>query len=36
MAERKITLEQAQNQYVHRYTQEHVPKWTQVACNGKY
>ena len=24
---RKITLEQARSQYVHRYTTEHIPKW---------
>lgn len=34
---KRPTLSEAKNQYVHRYTMEHVPQWAKKPCgNGKY
>lgn len=36
-AERSITFEQAKARYVHRYTMEHKPEWSNnLTANGKY
>jgi hypothetical protein len=33
---RKLSFEQAKARFVHRYTMEHVPAWSQWPHNGKY
>ena len=34
---RKISFDQARNQYTHRYTMEHTPQWAnRPAPNGKF
>jgi hypothetical protein len=33
---RKITFERAKAQYVHRFTMDHVPSWSQKAHNNAY
>ena len=34
--QRKISFEKACAQYVHRYTMEHIPAWSQVPHNDAY
>lgn len=34
MTKRKLTLEQARNQYPHRFTAEHVPHWAKTPLEG--
>jgi hypothetical protein len=36
MTKRAISLATAKDQYVHRYTMEHIPAWARKPVNGKY